>query len=79
MEHPLIHNIQDLTVDELQTRISDLNKKLSWASRSNNKALIGQIQLALNSFNAKYQEKQQAIYDAARKGGTDYADKINIS
>ena len=79
MEHPLISNTDSLTLEELQSRISDLNKKLSWAIRTNNQHLAAQIQLAINSFSAKYNEKQQALYDAARKSGPDYSDKINIS
>ena len=35
MEHPLIYKVDDLTIDELQNKISDLTKKLQWASRTN--------------------------------------------
>lgn len=79
MEHPLITDIDHLTIDELQSRINDLTKKLAWASRSGNAGLAGQIRLALDTFQAKYQAKQQAIWEeAARKGG-DHSDKISIS
>lgn len=79
MEHPLINNIDGLSIDELQTRINDLNKKLAWAHRSGNAGLRSQIQMALDSFNVKYKEKQQALYDAANKNTPDFSDKINIS
>lgn len=79
MEHPLINNIDNLSIDDLQSKISDLNKKLNWARRSGNANLCNQIQLALNTFTAKYQEKQEAIYNAARKNGPDFSDKIDIS
>jgi len=79
MEHPLINNIDNLSVEELQTRITDLTKKLNWASRAGNAQLRIQIQMALETFRTKYQEKQQAIYDAARKNGPDFSDKIDIS
>jgi len=79
MEHPLINNIDDLTIEELQSRISDLTRKLAWASRSGNADLVNQIRLAINTFTAKYQEKQQALYAARNKNGTDYSDKIDIS
>lgn len=80
MEHPLINNIDSLTSEELQTKISELTKKLSWASRSGNANLVGQIRMALETFQNKYREKQQAIYDAAAaKGGPDYSDRIDIS
>ena len=35
MEHPLITDANDLTMEELQTRISDLQRKLAWAQRNN--------------------------------------------
>jgi hypothetical protein len=79
MEHPLINNIDSLSVEELQTRINDLTKKLNWASRSGNAQLRSQIQMALETFKTKYYEKQQAIYDAARKNDPDFSDKIDIS
>jgi hypothetical protein len=79
MEHPLINNIDNLTIDELQSRISDLTKKLNWASRSGNAGLRAQIQMALETFTVKYKEKQMAIYNAANKNGTDFSDKIDIS
>lgn len=78
MEHPLIHNVDSLTIDELQDRIRDLNRKLSWAMRSN-RALANQISMALETYTNKYREKQQAIYDEARKNAPDFGDKIDIS
>lgn len=79
MDHPLIPNIDHLTVDELQSRISDLTKKLGIAHRSGNAQLIGQIRMALDTFNSKYQEKIQAAYNTKNKGDPDYSDRINIS
>lgn len=79
MDHPLIPNIDHLTVDELQSRISDLTKKLGIAHRSGNAQLIGQIRMALDTFNSKYQEKIQAAYNTKNKGDPDYSDRIDIS
>lgn len=77
MEHPLIGNIQHLSIDELQEKISDLTKKLSWASRSGNRHLCDQLRMALESYTNQYQQKQQEILN--QKSGTDYSDKIDIS
>lgn len=79
MEHPLINNVDSLTVEELQDRISDLTRKLAWASRSGNANLVNQIRLALNTFTAKHQQKQQELWNARNRSGTDYSDKIDIS
>lgn len=78
MEHPLINDIGDLTLDQLQTKINELNKKLNIAMRGGNAALIGQIRMVLETFNNKYQAKLQ---EQQNKGsaGPDFSDKINIS
>lgn len=78
MEHPLIGDISHLNSDELQTRITELGKKLSWARR-NNAYLASQLEMALETYNNQYRAKQQEIYDAAMKKGSDFADKIDIS
>lgn len=78
MEHPLINNIKDLTLDQLQTKISELNKKLSFAARTGNASLVGQLQMALETFNNCYQEKLQEKYNKGNNG-QDFSDKINIS
>lgn len=79
MEHPLIHDIDGLSVEELQTRISDLTKKLSWATRSNNGHLANQIRMALETFQNRYQQKMDEIYTKSTKGSQDYSDRIDIS
>jgi len=79
MEHPLISDINDLTVEQLQTRITDLNKKLMIASRSGNAHLAGQIRMALETFNNKYQERMKEIWDKQSSGGPDFSDRIDIS
>lgn len=79
MEHPLIPNIDHMTVEELQSKISDLNKKLSIAYKSGNAGLCNQIRMALESFNNKYQEKTRAAYESKNNSGPDYSDRIDIS
>ena len=39
MEHPLINDLSGLTIEELQSKISDLNKKLAFAMQTQNQAL----------------------------------------
>jgi hypothetical protein len=77
MEHPLISNLDQHSVDELSVIIGDLNRKLGIAMRSGNAHLCNQIRMAIESHNVKYQEKMQATYqkiadDSALKN------KINI-
>lgn len=79
MEHPLINNIDHLTLEELQDKINDLTKKLAWAHRSGNANLRMQVQLALDTFTEKYRQKQQALYDEKMKKAPDWSGKIDIS
>jgi hypothetical protein len=79
MEHPLIPNLDSLTTEELQSRISELNKKLSIAYRSGNGHLCNQIRMALENYNNKYQEKVNAMYNSKNGDGSDYSDRIDIS
>ena len=57
MEHPLIGDLNNLTLDEWSTRVADLNSKLSMAMRTGNGHLCNQIRMAIESFQTKYQDK----------------------
>ena len=72
MEHPLIGSLAHLKDDELQSKISDLNNKLLQAYRMGNQQLVGQIQMALETYKAQVQSRQQ-------KGSSGQDDKIDIS
>jgi hypothetical protein len=73
MEHPLIPNLDSLTVDELSEKISELNRKLSIAYRTGNDHLCNQIRMAIESYQTKYQEKLRG------PGGTPFDEVIDIS
>ncbi len=77
MEHPLIGDLNQLTAEELNSRISDLYRKLNIATQSGNGHMCDQIRMALESYQNKYQEKLQESY---RKQSTDinFDDKIQI-
>ena len=74
MEHPLIGDLNDLTLDELNTKISELYRKLNIATQSGNAHLCNQLRMALDSYNAKYQAKLQ---ESTKNHNFD--DKIKIS
>jgi hypothetical protein len=78
MEHPLINDADGLSMEDLQSRISTLQKKFAWAQR-NNAHLAKQIGMALETYNNNYQHRQQEIWKASQKSGPDYSDRINIS
>jgi len=79
MEHPLIGNLDTLTIDELSARVNELSNKLSIATRSGNGHLCNQIRMALVSYRNKYQEKLQESYKKQEETShIDFDTKINI-
>jgi hypothetical protein len=73
MEHPLIPSLDSLTTEELQTKISELHKKLSIAYNIGNHHLCNQIRMAIESYDSKYQEKLRG------GGSTPFDEVIDIS
>jgi len=79
MEHPLIPNLDELKIDELGAKISELNKKLRIAQNMGNGHLCNQIRMAIESYQAKHSQRLQEMYQAASKDlGKNLDDKINI-
>lgn len=77
MEHPLIHDIDNLTLDELGSKVNELNKKLAIAARMGNGHLCDQIRMALASYSARHQEKLAELFKGGDQAGFDK--KIDIS
>jgi hypothetical protein len=78
MEHPFINNLDDLTLDQLGSKISELHKKLGIAMRSGNPYLCDQIRMALTSYTTKQQEKTAELYRPKGDEGS-FDSKIDIS
>ena len=57
MEHPLISNLDSLTEQELLDKVNELHKKLSIDMRTGNGYLCDQLRMAINSYQAKYQDR----------------------
>ena len=77
MEHPLIGQLDELTLEELSAKINELGKKLGIAARTGNGNLCNQIRMAMENYQNKYQEKLQESYKKAQ-GDANFDDKINI-
>lgn len=68
MEHPFINNIDNLSLEELQTKISDLHKKLTFAYRTGNGPLIHQLNMALESYRNTYNKKMDDLIGKQNMG-----------
>lgn len=78
MEHPLIGDISGLTIEELGSKVGELQKKLAIAQRSGNGHLSNQIRMALESYYNTYQTRLQESYQQANTNNIDFEHKINI-
>jgi hypothetical protein len=78
IEHPLINDVTNLSLEQLQSKISDLQRKFNWARR-HNAALAHQINMALTTYNNRYQELQRQAWEKQSGSAPDYSDRIDIS
>jgi hypothetical protein len=80
MEHPFIHGLEELTVEELTAKISDLHRKLAIAHRSGNGYLCDQIRMALDSYTTKQRQKlDEQFRKSAGDDNSTFDNKIDIS
>ena len=54
MEHPFITSLSDKSLEDLQTSISDLTKKLNFAYSMQNGPMIHQLCMVLDSYKKEY-------------------------
>jgi|TARA_R110002126_G_scaffold128790_2_gene271415 hypothetical protein len=80
MEHPLVNSVDSLTIDELGSKISELNKKIGISIRMGNSELIHQLEMAREVFQNKYAEKSAALFNKTQDGkGPNFDQIIDIS
>jgi hypothetical protein len=63
MEHPFIDQValSEKTLEELQTTITSLNNKLSFAYRTGNGPLINQLQMVLGDYRNQASKKMDEL------------------
>lgn len=61
MEHPFINDLSDLTLEELQEKITQLNKNLTFVYRTQNGPLIHQLNMVLQSYQIAHQQKMDEL------------------
>jgi len=62
MEHPFINNLSDKSLEELQTSLSDLTTKLTFAHRTGNSPLIHQLQMVIESYHKESRKKMDELF-----------------
>ena len=74
MQHPFVTDLSGKTLDELQTTINDLTKKMTFASRMQNSAMLWQLQMAMDSYKSEFNRRMDEVYKKQNING-----KINVS
>ena len=67
--HPLTPNLTTLTLEELNTKYSELTKRMLQAQRMGNGSLIHQIGMVLEDYRNEINARQRKIIDDATKTG----------
>lgn len=75
MEHPLIGDISELTLDDITHKLSELQKKLGIAQRIGNGHLCHQLRMAIESYQTRY---QKIIQEQQKNNPIDFNGIINI-
>jgi len=61
MQHPFITDLSNLSLEELQNKITDLNNKLNFAYRTGKGPMIHQINMVIESYRAEYGKKMDEM------------------
>lgn len=73
--HPLVGNLSEKTMEELQETISNLTNKISFTSRMHNQLMMNQLIMVLNSYKTEYSKRQSEMLD---KKSSQLTGKIDI-
>lgn len=75
MEHPFINkdDLKDLSVEQLQEKMSNLTEKLTFAYRTGNGPLIHQLQMVLETYRNQLTKKMDELFEKQN-----IKNKINI-
>ena len=57
-----LDTVSELSIDELQVKIGELNKKLTVAYRMQNQALVQQVRMVIEGYNQEYYRKINEQY-----------------
>lgn len=80
MEHPFIHDLDQLSLEDLSKKLGELYKKLAIAQRTGNGYLCGQISMAIESYRTQHQIKMAELYKPPPgQSAPDFDSKIDIS
>jgi hypothetical protein len=75
--HPLISSLSDKTLDELLKTQNEFYKKINFAGKTGNTALINQLRMIINLYQEEINKRYRAESDAAKKNPI-FKDSLDI-
>ena len=82
MSHPLTPNLSQLDEAELLKKISELQKRMSFAYQTGNSNMMSQVQMMLEDYQEEQRkrdnERWTKMQDANKDKGTDWDDLIDV-
>ena len=67
--HPLTNDLSKLTDEELHSKRSDLQNKLSFAYRMGHSNMVNQLQLVLGDYAMEVETRNHKMLEQAQKSG----------
>jgi hypothetical protein len=67
--HPLTNDLSKLTDEELHSKRSDLQNKLSFAYRMGHSDMVNQLQLVLGDYAMEVETRNHKMLEQAQKSG----------
>ncbi len=66
MEHPFINDLSNLTLEQLQEKLTDIASKLNFAYRTGNGPLIQQLQMVHESYKKEHGKRLDEIINKSK-------------
>jgi hypothetical protein len=61
MSHPFISDLSEKSLEELQTTITQLLGKLTFAQRMQNRVMINQLYMVIDSYKTEYNKRMDEL------------------
>ena len=75
--HPLMSNLTDKTLDELLKSINETYKKISFAGKMGNSAMVNQLRMIADTYQEEINKRYRAEANAAKENPI-FKDSLDI-
>jgi fructose/tagatose bisphosphate aldolase len=75
--HPLVNDLSGKNTEDILKTMNDLYKKINFASRTGNAAMLGQLKNILETYKQEYEKRRMAEVKAAEQNPL-FKDSLDI-